>query len=129
MDWGFSDSLITEIDNLGPNSKPDVFASPCGDGKIQQFTKVVTRSMSSTPRRQEQLKKTVLHEKVDNKLSTGNTKNSPPLEDILSLSNWGLPECVLRNYKKNGIEKMFPWQQECLFTGKVLEGGIEFLNL
>ena len=43
----------------------------------------------------------------------------------MSLSSWGLPECVLQSYKRSGIEKMFQWQQECLFTGKVLEGGIE----
>ena len=38
----------------------------------------------------------------------------------LSLSSWGLPEPVLKQYHSRGIKEMFPWQAECLQMGNVL---------
>lgn len=45
---------------------------------------------------------------------------SPDDDERLRLSSWGLPEPVLRKYKENGVRKLFPWQAECLCTGRVL---------
>lgn len=41
-------------------------------------------------------------------------------EDKLLLCNWGLPDAVLGQYHKRGIEKMFHWQAECLCVPNVL---------
>ena len=41
----------------------------------------------------------------------------------LLLSSWGLPDSVVEKYSTHGIEKMFPWQKECLTNGNVLSGG------
>ena len=46
----------------------------------------------------------------------------------LALSCWGLPPSVLEKYKNAGIKEMFPWQAECLMTGKVLQGGKTIIN-
>ena len=46
----------------------------------------------------------------------------------LLLSNWGLPEEVLRQYEQSGITRMFPWQVECLCTGNVLGKKIYVLS-
>ncbi|XP_056015539.1 DNA polymerase theta-like [Ostrea edulis] len=43
--------------------------------------------------------------------------------DKLLLSNWGLPETVLKQYKDKGITSMFHWQAECLCLPGVLGGG------
>ncbi|XP_070182713.1 helicase POLQ-like [Littorina saxatilis] len=43
--------------------------------------------------------------------------------ESLSLSSWGLPGPVLEAYHSQGITAMFPWQAQCLTTGKVLSGG------
>ena len=57
------------------------------------------------------------------KLSSNGTQLSSSFCEKLELSAWGLPDTVLRKYKKHGIEKMFPWQLQCLMTGKALDGG------
>lgn len=44
-------------------------------------------------------------------------------EDPLLLSSWGLPEEVVRAYRRRGLERMFPWQLECLQTKGVLSRG------
>nr|XP_054753461.1 DNA polymerase theta-like [Lytechinus pictus] len=49
--------------------------------------------------------------------------SSSPAHDKLLLSSWGLPNVVLQQYHRSGITSMFPWQVECLGTGRVLEGG------
>lgn len=36
------------------------------------------------------------------------------------LKKWNLPECVLQQYAKNGLEYMFQWQAECLSLDGVL---------
>ncbi|XP_062599884.1 DNA polymerase theta-like, partial [Saccostrea cucullata] len=43
-------------------------------------------------------------------------------EDKLLLSNWGLPEPVLKQYTDKGITSMFSWQAECLCLPGVLGG-------
>ena len=53
IDWGTSDSLITEIDNLVPNSQMDVPKPHYG---AKAFTKVVRKGLSSTPQRKSQSK-------------------------------------------------------------------------
>lgn len=57
------------------------------------------------------------------KISSNGTQLSSSFYEELELSAWGLPDTVLRKYKKHGIEKMFPWQLQCLMTGKALGGG------
>lgn len=47
---------------------------------------------------------------------------SREMEDRLSLSSWGLPEKVLRQYAKRGVVSMFEWQAECLSVPGVLTG-------
>ena len=44
-------------------------------------------------------------------------------QERLDLSNWGLPETVVRAYARKGIHTMFNWQSECLSFPKVLENG------
>lgn len=41
----------------------------------------------------------------------------------LQLSNWGLPAPVVQKYAEKKITALFPWQVECLQTGKVLNKG------
>ncbi|KAL1476734.1 hypothetical protein MTO96_036286 [Rhipicephalus appendiculatus] len=43
-------------------------------------------------------------------------------EDSLDLSQWGLPAEVVAGYARRGVQRMFPWQLECLRTGNVLAG-------
>ncbi|XP_057700008.1 DNA polymerase theta [Corythoichthys intestinalis] len=43
--------------------------------------------------------------------------------DKLLLSNWGLPNPVLKCYHKHRVTRMFEWQAQCLSLGKVLQGG------
>ena len=43
--------------------------------------------------------------------------------ECCQLSYWGLPDCILKQYEKIGIETMFEWQADCLCTGNVLNGG------
>ncbi|XP_054286731.1 DNA polymerase theta-like [Macrosteles quadrilineatus] len=38
------------------------------------------------------------------------------------LISWGLPTTIIEKYSKKGIEKMFPWQVECLLCEGVLSG-------
>lgn len=38
-------------------------------------------------------------------------------EEMLELRHWGLPELVRLRYARKGIERMFPWQCECLREG------------
>jgi superfamily II RNA helicase len=33
---------------------------------------------------------------------------------MLMLSSWGIPQTIISAYRKRGIEKLFPWQVECL---------------
>lgn len=40
----------------------------------------------------------------------------------LQLQNWGLPTAVVQKYAEKKITTLFPWQVECLQTGKVLSG-------
>ena len=49
-----------------------------------------------------------------------NAKPQPNVADRLNLSAWGLPDTVLEEYQKRGVITMFPWQADCLLTGKVL---------
>ena len=53
---------------------------------------------------------------------------SPGLNSSLQLSQWGLPEVILENYKAKGINTMFEWQKECLLQDKVLDGGIIYVT-
>ena len=39
-------------------------------------------------------------------------------QEKLLLSSWGLPDTVQKNYERNGICSMFPWQAECLSIGR-----------
>ncbi|XP_022657138.1 DNA polymerase theta-like isoform X3 [Varroa destructor] len=41
------------------------------------------------------------------------------LEDI---SQWGLPSAIVDNYREKGVERMFPWQVQCLLAKGVLQG-------
>ena len=41
----------------------------------------------------------------------------------LKLENWQLPDAVVKKYSEKKITDLFPWQVECLLTGKVLNGG------
>ncbi len=41
----------------------------------------------------------------------------------LQLDNWGLPSSVVRKYAEKKITSLFPWQVECLETGRVLKRG------
>ncbi|XP_075722043.1 DNA polymerase theta-like [Rhipicephalus microplus] len=43
-------------------------------------------------------------------------------EDSLDLGQWGLPAEVVAGYARRGVQRMFPWQLECLGTGKVISG-------
>lgn len=43
-------------------------------------------------------------------------------EDPLHLGHWGLPAEVVAGYARRGVQRMFPWQLECLRTGNVLAG-------
>ncbi|XP_072036827.1 DNA polymerase theta-like isoform X3 [Amphiura filiformis] len=43
--------------------------------------------------------------------------------DPLALASWGLPDPILNQYHKHNVTHMFPWQGECLRTGRVLDGG------
>jgi DNA polymerase theta len=54
---------------------------------------------------------TTLH---DTPLVLDTTKN------LRLISNWGLPQTVLQEYKKKGIEEMFEWQSDCLQNTRVL---------
>ncbi|XP_071632237.1 DNA polymerase theta isoform X1 [Temnothorax longispinosus] len=42
--------------------------------------------------------------------------SSPPLctQDRCKLASWGLPPNILQKYTARGVERMFPWQMECL---------------
>jgi DNA polymerase theta len=40
----------------------------------------------------------------------------------LQLQNWGLPSAVVQKYAEKKITTLFPWQVDCLKTGKVLDG-------
>lgn len=51
------------------------------------------------------------------------TTPSRDTRNMLSLSNWGLPEKVLEQYLQRGIKAMFEWQAECLMLPNVLKGG------
>ena len=44
-------------------------------------------------------------------------------QERLELSNWGLPETVVRAYSLKGIHTMFQWQAECLQFPSVIEHG------
>ena len=44
-------------------------------------------------------------------------------QERLELSNWGLPETVVRAYSRKGIHTMFTWQAECLQFKSVIERG------
>ncbi|OQV13803.1 DNA polymerase theta [Hypsibius exemplaris] len=47
----------------------------------------------------------------------------PDSEEPVDLSQWGLPEKVVKAYQKSGVSSMFSWQAECLNRGRVLDGG------
>ena len=44
-------------------------------------------------------------------------------EEHLKLSQWGLPELVLKQYAQRGITSIYEWQAECLMKPGVLQGG------
>lgn len=45
------------------------------------------------------------------------------LKSKLLLSNWGLPAPVVSRYSEKKITALFPWQVECLTSGRALLGG------
>ena len=100
------------------------------------FTRVVTRSMVSTP----QLQRKHGENRPKGAESAKKAKAtpslpSPGLNKSVQLSQWGLPDVILENYKAKGISTMFEWQKECLLQENVLDGGMFgtnnylFLNL
>ncbi|GIY31215.1 hypothetical protein CDAR_80911 [Caerostris darwini] len=44
------------------------------------------------------------------------------IDNLCSLSQWGLPPSIVEAYKSQNIDKMFQWQYECLCSKDVLEG-------
>ena len=60
--------------------------------------------------------------KAEKSKQTSSQRTSPAAE-CCQLSYWGLPDCILKQYEKIGIETMFEWQADCLCTGNVLNGG------
>ena len=62
-------------------------------------------------------------EKSVGEIKTGGNSSPRISPDRCQLSSWGLPESVLKQYEKIGINTMFEWQAECLCTGNVLNGG------
>ena len=110
IDWDFGDSILL-------NFNKDNDRNPA-------YPKINAESSSS-------LYSTPFSQKKDQKISTDlngtqNEVNLIPFNNTNSLSNFKLPFTVLEKYKKNGIECLFPWQQECLLTGNALEGGMLF---
>ncbi|CRL08644.1 CLUMA_CG021390, isoform A [Clunio marinus] len=41
-------------------------------------------------------------------------------KDLRFISNWNLPQSIVNEYRKKGVEEMFDWQNECLRNTKVL---------
>lgn len=41
-------------------------------------------------------------------------------DSTCNLQSWHLPQPIINYYKRKGIEKLFPWQAECLFRPGVL---------
>ena len=68
-----------------------------------------------------------LGDTYNNKSDIVNTFSIDPLD----LASWGIPIRVVKSYNNIGINKMFPWQIDCLGVddGKVLRGGIEDVYL
>ena len=53
-----------------------------------------------------------------------NTSQRCLTQEQCELTSWGLPDSILKQYKKIGITTMFEWQAKCLCTGNALSGGI-----
>lgn len=150
LDWGTSDSLIEQIKTPG-GKLTEKEIQPSADSAKPRFTQLckktgissilspvgVTKSISQTssplpivkqqPARKKETKQSVSHDKIKTSRQSSpilkDDEKLKSLDESLSLSNWSLPESVLAVYKEKGIEKMFSWQQECLLTGSVMEGG------
>ena len=45
-----------------------------------------------------------------------------PLDSGLSLRNFEVPECAMREYEAKGVTKLHPWQARCLNIPGVLQG-------
>lgn len=151
LDWGTSDSLIEQIKTPG-GKLTEKEIQPSADSAKPRFTQLckktgissilspvgVTKSISQTssplpivkqqPARKKETKQSVSHDKIKTSRQSSpilkEDEKLKSLDESLSLSNWSLPESVLAVYKEKGIEKMFSWQQECLLTGSVMEGGM-----
>ncbi|XP_066935179.1 DNA polymerase theta-like isoform X2 [Clytia hemisphaerica] len=149
FDWGASDSLFID-GTLQPNNDKLITTKPKtnNENKLSilkspelnknDFTRIVTRSMVSTPQikiKENVAGSTAKKQAEDIDLACKSSKNkkrlsaekknsmpSPELNSSLQLSQWGLPEVILENYKAKGINKMFEWQKECLLQDQVLDG-------
>ena len=114
MDIG--DSLL---ENGEPSKIPKFQSLKSPEVSRNDFTRVVTRSMVSTP----QVQKNKENTKGDSKMKKISSMPSPGLNTSVQLSQWGLPDVILENYKAKGITTMFEWQKECLLQENVLDGG------
>ena len=97
-------------------SSPSMFSQNSFEGETQNSRLDATRNVetntnsplsSSTP--------------VSSNTRKGNLHSSHLMK--LQLKSWGLPSAVVKKYAEKKIETLFPWQVECLMTGKVLSKG------
>ena len=122
LDWGASDSIFVE-ENM--HTKPQL-KSP--EISKNDFTRVVTRSMISTPhvkpkRSPHHTKKQLKSLPVNSSQVQQSSSLPEKTDEYLQLSQWGLPDVIQSNYEAKGIKTLFPWQKECLLQEKVLDGG------
>ena len=122
--WDIRDSLLENGMSSGvSNKKVQLLKSP--EISRNDFTRVVTRSMISTP--QIQKKEEITRDGDERNMEMKKTIPSPGINKSVQLSQWGLPDVILKNYKAKGIHTMFEWQKECLLQENVLDGGISCL--
>ena len=123
--WDIGDSVLENGMQTEISSKRGHQSVKSPEISRNDFTRVVTRSMVSTP--QVQNKETHMRHGDECNTKLKKTMPSPGINKSVQLSQWGLPDIILKNYKAKGIHTMFEWQKECLLQESVLAGGIFIL--
>ena len=105
-------------DSRGDASSKSVVPKPTSTMPMPKQTVSKTNNTASSS------SESVSEDTLSSKVSPLHRSSSSSCGASLQLSSWDLPDGVLEKYKSNGIEKMFPWQKDCLTTGSVLSGGV-----
>lgn len=118
-----------ELDNIVPENCISLNNSKNASSKIFMNKSDHCNGIVKENLKQSHVDSSIINERnITFSLQKENTEISTNLA-LQNISNWGLPESVINQYKKKGIDMMFEWQSECLSNKKVLILDLCIINI